>query len=154
MGRPPVAAPARSTPRRYDRLRSSAKIRTRIRGSTDVSWTESPQHGSVPAATDPPTNTYLLEYWAEDPDPEAMGVVRALEQAVRRLAAAGVKVRWLCSLVEPEQSRCMCFVAAADVVDVVRARDVASLPSARVALVVPLSQDGSPCGPSTTSDRR
>jgi len=108
----------------------------------------------VHATTRPTLNTYLVEYRADDPDPEGIGVARALEQSVSRLAAAGVEVRWLCSMVEIEQSRCMCFVAAADVSDIVRARDVAGLPSARVARVVPLSQDGSLRGPSTTPDTR
>lgn len=85
---------------------------------------------------DTPLTAYLVEYRGEDSGMATVGVVRALEQAVTRLVDSGVTLRWLCSVVEPEQPRCMCFVAAANVADVVRARDVAGLPSARVARVV------------------
>lgn len=60
------------------------------------------------------------------------GMHQALRHAAARLSSTGVAIRWRNAVLVPEDSRCLCFVEAADEADVARARDIAGLVSATV----------------------
>jgi hypothetical protein len=69
---------------------------------------------------------------------DVVGMQRALRQAVSRMSAGGVSIRWCRALLLTDTCRCLCLVQAAHRSDVVLARDIAALPSARVHPVHPL----------------
>jgi hypothetical protein len=66
---------------------------------------------------------------------------RALRQAVARLGAGGVPIRWCSAVLLTDECRCLCLVRAAHRADVVLARDTAALPTAAVHPVHRLTGD-------------
>ena len=66
-------------------------------------------------------------------------MVRALRLAVARQASAGAAISWASALLVPSDCSCLCLLEAVDIVQVIRARDVAGLHAAAVRRAYPLA---------------
>ncbi len=75
---------------------------------------------------------------------QAEGMSRALRLAVRRLQAAGSTAQWLGAVEVHSTGSALCFLAAADATDVVRACETAGLPQAPVLEVADLQPGALP----------
>jgi hypothetical protein len=74
---------------------------------------------------------FLVELTARGAADDAVGMHRALRQAVHRLAAGGVPIDWCSALLLPDGC-CLCLLHADGAADVARACDTAALPTPSV----------------------
>jgi len=86
---------------------------------------------------------YLVEHDLRGLSPAQLaGVHRALDEAVRRAARRGGRIRYVQRIYAPEEQRCLCLFEAAGPEVVRTVNDIAQFPLARVVAVVSSAPDG------------
>ena len=78
-----------------------------------------------------PAGLFLVELTGQASPGDAVGMHRALRQAVQRLVAGGVPIGWRCALLLAD-GRCLCLVEAGGVDDVALACATAAVPPSAV----------------------
>ena len=90
-----------------------------------------------------PADLFLVELTGRAAPGDAVGMHRALHQAVQRLAATGVPIGWCGGLLLPD-GRCLCLVEAGRVDDVALACETAAVPPSAVRPARALSGEPGP----------
>jgi hypothetical protein len=84
-------------------------------------------------------SSFLVELRAADEPQDVLRMVRALRLAVARQEGARAGIRWASALLVPSESSCLCVLEAAEITEVLRARDVAGLHAAPVRRAYPMA---------------
>jgi hypothetical protein len=83
--------------------------------------------------------SFLVELRAADEPQDVVRMVRALRLAVARQEGGPAGIRWASALLVPSESSCLCVLEAAEITEVIRARDVAGLHAAPVRPAYPIT---------------
>ena len=109
------------------------------RAPDDAAGVSSPSPGEAESGSRRERASFLVELRAADEPQDVLRMVRALRLAVARQEGGRAGIRWASALLVPSESSCLCVLEAAEITQVIRARDVAGLHAAPVRLAYPLA---------------